>query len=151
MSVKINLLPRKTVRAATWKALNIIVGVSTVLQLSVIGALVKPAIAQAATTSLSTTILSWNTLGVDSNDPVTVGPHKFLLQARITNTGAAPATGVQTTFAWGSGTSYLSLVSTPTFPLNTIAPGASKDVFYVVQVTPPGSPNTPSNDVFDKT
>ena len=151
MSVKINLLPRKTVRAATWKALNIIVGVSTILQLSVVGALVKPSIAQAATTSLSTTILSWSTLGVDSNNPVTDGPHKFLLQARVANTGAAPATSVQSTFTWGSGTSYLSLVSAPAFPLNTIAPGASKDVFYVVQVTPPGSPNTPSNDVFDKT
>lgn len=140
----------------TWKkrllkVVNVAAQVVMVINLSYLGTLITPQAAHAASTSLSTQILSWNILGVDSNDPATVGPHQFLIQARITNTGAAPATAAHTTFAWGAGTSYLSLVSAASFPLNTIAAGASKDVFYVVKVTPPATPNTPSNDVFNKT
>jgi len=153
MSVRITFIQRKSTRQRVWKTLNVVVGISTLLNVSMIGALIAPQAARAVGTSLSTQILSWSTIGVDSNDPVTKGPHQFLIQARISNTGATSASAVQTTFAWDAGTPYLSLApgSSAVMPLNTITAGTSKDVFYVVQVTPPASPNTPSNDVFGKT
>lgn len=152
MSITINLLPRKkTIKEQVWKALNVVVALTTVLNISGAAIWFQPPAARAATTSLSTQILSWSTIGLDSNKPVTDGPHSFLIQARVTNTGAAPATAVQATFAFGAGTSYLSLTSAAAFPLNTIAAGSSKDVFYVIKITPPATPNTPSNDAFGKT
>ncbi|MFA5070567.1 MAG: NEW3 domain-containing protein [Patescibacteria group bacterium] len=148
---KINLMPKKSWKTKAFKALSIVAQVTLIFQMSYLGVFFAPKTAEAAATSLTTNILSWHILGVDSNSPVTDGPHKFLIQARIANTGALPATGVQTNFAFGSGTAnaYLSLVSNAAFPLNTINSGAHKDVFYVVQVTPPATPNSPSNPVFD--
>ncbi|MFH1170933.1 MAG: hypothetical protein V1778_00105 [bacterium] len=122
------------------------------VQTSGVGFLVA-ATAQAATTSttLSVEVRSWDRLGLDSNKPVSTGPHRFLIQTRVTNTGSTPAAGVQTNFVWGSGTgnAYLGLVSTALFPLNTINPGSSKDSFYVVSITPAATPDSPSNPAFD--
>ncbi len=142
---------RREVRQRAWKSLSTVIAVTTILNMSAVGALIAPKVAAAASTSLTTQILSWNTIGLDSNDPVSVLPKKFLVQARITNTGANPASAVQTNFTWGSGTAdpYLSLVSTPVQPLNTIAAGASKDMFYVLLITPAPSPDTPSNAAFN--
>ena len=148
-----NIMRKKTIRERLWKSLNVLVGISTVLNVSVSGALLVPKVAQAAGSSLSTQILSWNTIGLDSNDPVSVLPKKFLIQARVSNTGATPLTNVRTTFNWTSTNQYLSLVQplVEPQPLNTIAAGASKDVFYVVLITPAPSPDTPSNAAFNTT
>ncbi len=42
MSIHINLLPRKTIRERVWKTLSVIVGVSTILNVSLVGALLSP-------------------------------------------------------------------------------------------------------------
>ncbi|MFA6587869.1 MAG: SdrD B-like domain-containing protein [Patescibacteria group bacterium] len=149
-SKKADFLKPKVIKRRAWKTLNIVSTLAIVFNTGMVGILVAPKTVSAATT-LGVQILSWNILGVDSNKPVSAGPHSFLIQARVTNSGASVATGVESNFTWGTGTSYLSLVSASSFPLNSINPGESKDVFYVVKVTPPTTPDSPSNDVFDKT
>ncbi|MBI5405347.1 MAG: DUF11 domain-containing protein [Candidatus Kerfeldbacteria bacterium] len=48
MSISINLLPRKTVRERVWKTLNVMVGLTMLMNVSMVGALVAPQAAQAA-------------------------------------------------------------------------------------------------------
>jgi len=101
--------------------------------------------------TLTTQVLSWNTIGLDSNKPVTDGPHQFVIQARITNPGPQSATNVNVNFTLGSGTSYISTVGSVSQSLGTLTSGQTKDVFFQVLITPPGSPNNPSNAAFGKT
>jgi|GEM_PF-2724142 len=140
-----------------FNVLSVIAAITMVFNMSALGVLITPQTAQASTTNLSTDIMSWNILGVDSNSPKTAGPHEFLVQVRVTNTGATDASNVFTNFSWGTGTAddYLSLLSSANQPLNTITAATYKDVFYVVKVTPKqsgsDSDDNPSNAVFDTT
>jgi hypothetical protein len=64
---------------------------------------------------LSVTPLTWNVIGLDSNN-VNVGPNNFPIGARVCNTSTDPATDVTATFVWDNGgdlynepTSYINL------------------------------------------
>ena len=48
---------------------------------------------------LTVTPLTWNVIGLDSND-VTVGPDTFPVGARVCNNGDSPAVNVQAAFSW---------------------------------------------------
>lgn len=52
--------------------------------------------------------ITWNVVGLDSNNP-TVGPYRFPIGARVCNTGGADASNVQATFTWDSANSYINL------------------------------------------
>lgn len=99
-----------------------------------------------AATTLSAEILSWQVIGLDSND-VNGTPEKFLVQVRITNTGPETATGVSATLTLGTpvdlgtgplpnpcGGSCITLVSPATDPVAAIPPGQSADAFWTVRV-----------------
>jgi len=62
-------------------------------------------VAQAAA-NLTITPLTWNVIGLDSNN-VNVGPNNFPVGARVCNTGDAAATNVTATFAWDSSNTYI--------------------------------------------
>ena len=96
-------------------------------------------------------VLSWNIIGVDSNDPATAGPHQFVIQARVTNNTGADISNVSADFALGSRTSYISTYGPTTQNIGTISNGNSADVFFQVTITPPSSPNTSQNPVFGTT
>lgn len=74
--------------------------------LSAVAVLLSPIPSSYAATTLSASPLSWNVIGLDSND-VTVGPNKFPIGARVCNTGAATAAGVSATFNWDSANAYV--------------------------------------------
>jgi hypothetical protein len=95
-----------------------------------------------ADTTLSITPITWNVIGLDSND-VTTGPENFPVGARVCNTGAENATNVETHFVWdtpgadpylnlrsGSLVEYVGANAVP-----TLTPGACTDFYYEVAIT----------------
>lgn len=98
--------------------------------------LLLPLSAQAAAV-LQVTPITWNTLGLDSNN-VTVGPQNFPVGARVCNTGTSAATNVASSFVWDTTDTYINLrpgsLSSITGPAS-LAAGSCTDFYYEVQVT----------------
>jgi LPXTG-site transpeptidase (sortase) family protein len=78
--------------------------------------------------------ITWNVVGLDSNN-VFSGPNRFMVGARVCNTGTDPATNVVATFTWDSSNSFISLVGTPTLTTASLAPGACFDFYFDISVT----------------
>jgi len=89
--------------------------------------------AQAAA-SLRITPLTWNVLGLDSNDPTT-GPSLYPVGARVCNTGSSTATGVVAQLLLGSGSSYLVPVGPTSLAKGSLAPGRCVDAYFAVRVS----------------
>lgn len=91
-----------------------------------------------AATTLTAEIVSWQIIGLDSNDPTGGTPELFLVQAQVTNTGAEPATDAFATISLTSppcgSVDCVTLVSASTDQLGTIAPGETVDAFWTVRV-----------------
>jgi Big-like domain-containing protein len=96
-------------------------------------ALAAPATAAAAP-ALTATIITWNVIGLDSNDP-NAGPNQFPVGVRICNTGSSAATNVATSFSWDSANANISLVEAPGHTVGTVAAGSCRDVYYTAQIT----------------
>ncbi|HEV8579345.1 MAG TPA: DUF11 domain-containing protein [Thermoanaerobaculia bacterium] len=100
--------------------------------------LLGPAPAFAAA-NLSITPITWNIIGLDSNN-VNVGPNHFPVGARICNTGDAAATNVTSAFVWDSANPLINLRSGTltdfnATPVPSLAPAACHDFYYEVEVT----------------
>ena len=106
------------------------------LVLGLAGAFPGPVHAAAA---LSISPVTWNVIGLDSND-VTVGPNHFPVGARVCNTGDAAATNVTASFAWDSSDPYVSLrpgtltAFTGADALPFLAAGTCADFYFEVEV-----------------
>jgi hypothetical protein len=61
-----------------------------------------------AATTLTVTPITWNVIGLDSNN-VNVGPNRFPVGARVCNTGSAAASNVTATLVWDSSNSYINI------------------------------------------
>src|SRR5438105_7838948 len=83
---------------------------------------------------LAVTPLTWNAIGLDSNN-VNAGPDQFLVGARVTNTGDAAATNVATDFFWDSPNSFINLVDSNQLNVPSLTAGASQDFYFNVKVT----------------
>ena len=93
-----------------------------------------------AAPSLAITPITWDVVGLDSNN-VNVGPNEFPVGARVCNTGSA-ATNLVGTFKWDSVNSYIGLnsgslssIAISTLPSGTSAAPACADFYYQVTVT----------------
>lgn len=100
--------------------------------------LLGPATAFAAA-NLTITPITWNIIGLDSNN-VNVGPNHFPVGARVCNTGDAPATNVTSAFVWDSANSLINLrpgtlTNYNANPVPSLAPAACYDFYYEVEVT----------------
>jgi len=92
-----------------------------------------PALADAA---LTITPITWNVIGLDSND-VNVGPNNFPVGARVCNSGDAAAANVSSSFVWetpsdlyvNSRPGSLTALSVP-----SLAPSVCTDFYFEVQV-----------------
>jgi len=114
------------------------------LMLLIVSLVLVPAPAQAAASELTIAPITWNVIGLDSND-FSVGPNNFPIGARVCNTSASPSTAT-VTFNWDDGLNKftgdtwinlrngtldvvtLSLAATGT-------PGDCKDAYFEVSVT----------------
>ena len=100
-------------------------------------ALVFPAQGTAyAATTFSITPITWNVIGLDSNN-VNVGPDHFPVGARICNTGGAAAANVTASFVWDSSNSYVNLRpgTNSSLSLGDLGTGACVDAYFEVEVT----------------
>lgn len=95
-----------------------------------------------AAATLTVTPITWNVIGLDSND-VTVGPDTFPIGVRIKNTSTTDtATNIQPTFVWDTTDPYINLrpgsygtAGNPYPVIASLAPGAWVDVYFEVRVT----------------
>ena len=103
---------------------------------------VAPVTPAHAAASLSVTPVTWNVIGLDSND-VNAGPENFPVGTRVCNSGLDAATNVLATFVWDDG---LGLYSSPSpinlrsgslssIPLATLASGDCYDFYFEVNIT----------------
>src|SRR6185295_15034513 len=92
-------------RPALVRVLGSFLVIATLSAQSVPAAPAAPLLASAI---LTVTPLTWNILGLDSND-VTTGPNEFPVGARVCNTGSVTATNVTSAFGWTTSDVYLNL------------------------------------------
>ncbi len=86
-----------------------------------------------AAPALTVQSISWNVVGLDSND-VTTGPNRFLQGGRICNSGDEPATDLATTFVWDSSNPLLSVEGPTTVSDPVLDPGSCVDAYFLVTV-----------------
>src|SRR5258708_32698486 len=96
---------------------------------------------------LSITPITWNVIGLDSNN-VNVGPNNFPVGARVCNTGSTAATNVVATFVWDdlgnlySGNPYINLragslssITLATLPAGSVSSPSCSDLYFEVTIT----------------
>ena len=89
-----------------------------------------------AATTLTVTPITWNIIGLDSNN-VNVGPNQFPVGARVCNIGAAVATNVVATFVWDSTNALINNRpgTNTSLSVSSLAIGACTDFYFEVEVT----------------
>lgn len=82
------------------------------------------------------TPLTWNVIGLDSNN-VNVGPSDFPVGARVCNTTGSAVTGVTAKFAWDSANALINNRpgTNTTISLGDLADGACTDAYFEVRVS----------------
>ncbi len=113
----------------------------TLLLVFLAGLAFQPQSVVLAAANLTITPLTWNVVGLDSNN-VSVGPNNFPVGARVCNSGDATATNVSSTFNWEAtdptpAKDYINLRpgSNTSYSGYSLAPNACVDFYYEVQVT----------------
>jgi len=86
--------------------------------------------------TLNLTKGSWDIIGLDHNN-VNVGPNQYLIQVRVKNNALTTANNVTANLTFTSTNPYIYLAANETASkyLGDIAPGATVDVFYLVEVS----------------
>src|SRR3990172_309758 len=84
---------------------------------------------------LTITPITWNVIGLDSNN-VNVGPNNFPVGARVCNTGDATATNVVADLVWDSSNAFIDLRpgSLDPISLSSLAAGVCADFYFEITV-----------------
>lgn len=90
--------------------------------------------AQAARAQLTIRTVTWDIIGLDSNN-VSVGPNSFQVGSRVCNAGATTLSNVVGNFVWDSSNIYVNLSGASTGRARFLAAGACVDFYYPVAVT----------------
>ena len=92
-----------------------------------------------AQATLSITPLTWNVIGLDSNN-TTVGPDTFPVGARVCNTGPSAATGLSASFAFTGGTAAgltaINLSGASSISYGTLGTGSAPPSQYTINTAP---------------
>ena len=100
---------------------------------ALVSVVVLPPTAAYAAAALTVSPLTWDVIGLDSND-VTTGPARFPVAARVCNTGDATATGVVASFAFTTVNAFISLAGPATVAKGNLAPGGCADAYFEVAI-----------------
>src|SRR5215203_6780246 len=90
--------------------------------------------AQTARAQLTIKTVTWDTIGLDSNN-VSIGPNSFQVGSRVCNTSGATLNNVVGSFVWDSSNVYINLGGAATNRARTLAEGACIDFYDPVSVT----------------
>ena len=93
-----------------------------------------PSAPASAAAALSITPVTWNVIGLDSNN-VNSGPNEFLSGARICNTGDVAATNVVATYVWDTTNANVNLSGATTRTKSSLAASACFDAYFNIVVT----------------
>src|SRR5688572_11088734 len=101
--------------------------------------LLQPQSSASALTTLTVAPITWNVIGLDSNN-VNVGPNHFPVGVRVCNTGSEPATNVTANLIWDSANTYINTRpgTLDSINLGTIAANTCTgpiDAYFEVEVT----------------
>ena len=88
---------------------------------------------QSAYAGLTVTPVSWNVVGLDSNNP-TIGPDTFQIGARVCNTGGSALNSIVGDFIWDSTNAFINLSGASTLNLSSLNAGACTDFYYPVTI-----------------
>lgn len=102
-----------------------------IVLLAVGGLMARPA---AAATGLTIEPLTWNVIGLDSNN-VNQGPNVFPVGGRVCNTGGEAATDLAVSLDWDGANALIQLDSPASVSRSSLAAGACTDVYFNVAVT----------------
>ena len=106
---------------------------------ALLGAILFTALPALAQPILTITPITWNVVGLDSND-VTTGPNNFPVGARVCNTGDTDAINVTSAFVWDSADTLINLRPgsltqfTGADAVASLAAGSCHDFYYEVQI-----------------
>src|SRR5215510_8603021 len=91
---------------------------------------------QSAYAGLTITPVSWDVVGLDSNNPA-VGPDTFQIGARVCNTGGATVNNIVSNFVWDSTNAFIniSMSGNSTLTLSSLNAGACVDFYYPVTIS----------------
>ena len=89
---------------------------------------------QSAYAGLTVTPVSWNVVGLDSNN-TTIGPDTFQIGARVCNTGGTAVSNVVGDFIWDSTNVFINLSGASTLNRSSLNAGACTDFYYPVTIT----------------
>lgn len=109
-------------------------GASGTARLLALVFLVCVAGAQAAQAQLTIKTVTWDIIGLDSNN-VSIGPNSFQVGSRVCNTGGATLNNVVGNFVWDSTNININLGGAATNRARFLAAGACIDFYYPVSVT----------------
>ena len=107
---------------------------------ALLGAILFTALPALAQPILTITPITWNVVGLDSND-VTTGPINFPVGARVCNTGDTDATDVTSAFVWDTANAFIDLRPgsltqfTGSDAVAMLEVGMCHDFYYEVQIT----------------
>src|SRR2546423_2446333 len=90
--------------------------------------------AQSAYAGLTITPVTWNVIGLDSNDPAS-GPDTYQIGARVCNTGGTAVSNVVGTFVWDSSNTYINLSGNNPVTFSSLNAGACSDFYFPVTIT----------------
>src|SRR5256714_5918047 len=89
---------------------------------------------QSAYAGLTITPVTWNVIGLDSNDTST-GPDTYQIGARVCNTGGAAVSNVVGTFVWDSSNAFVNLSGNNPVTYSSLNAGACTDFYFPVIIT----------------
>src|SRR5215213_8510283 len=90
--------------------------------------------AQTARAQLTIRTVTWDIIGLDSNN-TSVGPNSFQVGSRVCNTGGTTLNNVVGNFIWDSSNIYVNLGGSATNRARFLAGGACIDFYYPISVT----------------
>ncbi|MEY2958043.1 MAG: hypothetical protein RLZZ01_611, partial [Actinomycetota bacterium] len=79
--------------------------------------------------------LTWDVIGLDSNDE-TDGPNVFPLGQRVCNVGDAPATGVEATLVWDGDNAFIDVLpgTASTITLGDVDAGVCAEAYFNIEI-----------------
>ncbi len=107
---------------------------SFILRIFLLAVFVGAVGVQSAYAGLTITPVSWNVIGLDSNN-TSVGPDTYQIGARVCNTGGAAVTNLVGTFVWDSSNAFINLSGSNPVNVSSLNAGACVDFYYQVTIT----------------
>jgi hypothetical protein len=130
------------IHGAAWHAR----AAAAVVALAAIAFGVSAAAPNAASGPLTVTAITWDVLGLDSNN-VNTGPNVFPVGVRVCNTGSDPTTNVAATWTWKTAqNSFTGPTDGSTVSVGTMTAGSCRHVYFEVTLNRSASSRKKSRD-----